>query len=112
MSRPPNLLGFGVIATVVTFGGLFWWAEGMPSIALKDGDYGCKQDVIAGVPAMPGPGATVTGGELVDVWDFNMSSGQKSSLEWSDFERSTPSEFTVVSEMPLRPSATYVCTQD
>lgn len=104
------MLGFGVIATVVTFGGLFWWAEGMPGVSIKDGDYTCTQEVVAGVPAMGGPGATVHGGELVDVWDFNMTSGQKSSLEWSDFDRSTPTEFTVVSEMSRRPSATYVCT--
>lgn len=109
--RPPNLAGMGLVLSVATFGGLGWWAAGQPGIALKDGDYGCSPAVVG--PISAGPGATVRGGELVKVWDFNMSTGKKVRLEWSDFDRTDPSEFSVVSQMAMRSSGqTYICTLD
>jgi hypothetical protein len=47
----------------------------------------------------------------VDVWDFDARTG-KESLRWRNAERTSPTEFTVTSAVPMlrRHTRTYVCT--
>lgn len=108
-NKPADLqvwfIGIGLlVASLFT-----WFALGQPGTSLQDGDYGCSAgpEVIGG-----GPGATVKNGEVIDVWDFDMSTGEKISLRWSNPTREHSKEFSVTSEVPMAPSnsARYVCS--
>lgn len=106
-------IGIGVVVAAV----LCWFALGQPGMPLRDGDYGCSTG--EGALAQPGPGATVEGGEIIDVWNFDLRTGRKTSLRWSDAERLSPKKFNVTSAVPgpngrgaLRLTSTYVCTYD
>jgi hypothetical protein len=110
--RPIDLskwyIAIGVVVAVV----VGWFAMGQPGRPLKDGDYGCSAGTLA---VGGGPGATVENGKVVDVWDFSMRTGEKTSLTWSSAERKSPTEFSVTSEIPLlesRETRSYVCTYD
>ena len=103
-------IGISVVVALV----VGWFSMGQPGIPLHDGDYSCS----AGQSAFPGPGATVHGGEVVDVWNLNMGTGTKSSLRWSDLERMGSKKFSLTSADPspnggaLDHRSTYVCTYD
>ena len=103
-------IGISVVVALV-FG---WFSMGQPGIPLHDGEYSCS----AGQFAFPGPGATVQGGEVVDVFNLNMRTGTKSSLRWSDVERMGSKKFSLTSDVPspnggaLDHRSTYVCTYD
>lgn len=111
MSDNPNSLqnwfiGVGVVVALI----VGWLAMGQPGKSLQDGDYGCSSasaSIIGG-----GPGATVENGEVVDVWSFDMNTGTKTSLRWSDPNRKGPKEFSVTSEVPTSSGSTdvYICT--
>ena len=103
-------IGISVVVALV-FG---WFSMGQPGIPLHAGEYSCS----AGQFAFPGPGATVRGGEVVDVFNLNMRTGTKSSLRWSDVERMGSKKFSLTSDVPspnggaLDHRSTYVCTYD
>lgn len=105
-ANPTNwFIGIGLVVALA----LGWFSMGQPGRPLQDGNYSCS----AGVFAPAGPGATVEGGEVVDVWDFDFGTGKK-SLRWRNAERTSPTEFTVTSAVPqLRQrTRTYVCTHE
>jgi hypothetical protein len=92
--------------------GLLWLANGQPGVALRDGDYGCRSDDSA--LGRPGPGVTVENGKVVDVWDFNLRTGEKASLDWSNAKRESPKKVTVTSHDPISrdQSRSWVCELD
>lgn len=116
-ANPINwFIGIGVVVTAVSI----WFTSGQPGIPLHDGDYGCSAGALAvGVAVGAGPGATVEDGKVVDVWNFDMRTGRKTSLRWRDAERMDPKKFSVTSAVPApngrggtRHTRTYVCTYD
>ena len=120
----PDFAGWFIAVGAVVFAVIGWFAMGQPGMAMKDGDYVCSArnfdvfEIQSEVPA-----ATVRGGELVEVWDFDASfdlgaanvletvQTEKTSLRWSDFERMDRKKFTVTSQHPrLRDqTARFVC---
>lgn len=103
------IIGLGIAVTVV--GG--WFVIGQAGRPLQDGDYGCKDRLAASMnlPAYGGPGATVKNGEVVDVWDFDMSTGTRTSVPWRAAERQSSTEFTVsVAFQGRQTYRDYVCS--
>lgn len=92
----------GIIGTCV-FG---WFAAGQPGVPLKDGDYGCS----AQNGAIPGPGATVVNGRVVDAWDFDSSTGATPSVPFRNPERKNPGMFTMTSVGPGGHRYEFECT--
>jgi hypothetical protein len=108
--KAPNFTGWFIAAGVVTAVVLGWIAMGQPGRPLQDGNYGCSAGALA---VGGGPGATVQGGKVVDVWDFSMRTGERTSLRFQDAERTGPKKFSVTSEVPGLKSGQmqgYVCT--
>jgi hypothetical protein len=103
------LIAIGAVAVVAAG----WFAMGDPGMPLNDGDYGCSLE--GAVTLRSGPGATVENGEVVDVWDFDMRTGTKTSLPFRDARQTGPKEFKVTSAVPgigSDQTSSYVCTQD
>lgn len=90
-------IGIGCIGAAL----LFWFANGQPGIPVADGDYSCEPPSAHPLAMKVGAGATISGGAVVDVWyyvwDFSMMSGEKSSVQWSGFERKSASSFYITS---------------
>lgn len=105
----PQAWFIGIGLAVAAIGG--WFALGQPGASLEDGDYGCEP--IGQTLITAGPGATVDAGEVIDVWDFDMRTGERTSLPWSNAERRSPTEFTIRAASPLDPDGPlnmYTCT--
>ncbi|WP_084102762.1 hypothetical protein [Demequina sp. NBRC 110051] len=75
---------------------LFWFANGQPGTSLASGTYACQTTWQVG--ALPdGPAADVDNGEVVDAWDFDLGTGERSSVPFSNVERTDRKEFTMTS---------------
>lgn len=103
-----------LVAITAGFFLVFWIATGgpndLPGAALKDGDWGCMTDDSPG--ALGGPGLTVDDGEVVDAWTFDMSTGQQSSVPFSNVQQISAVKLTVDSVWLGGQSTTFVCTFD
>ena len=118
VDKPVDLAKWFIGISVVVFLVFGWFSMGQPGTPLVDGDYGCWQD--ESHLGLPGPGVTVQGGEVVDVWNFDMRDGSKTSLHWSDPKRLSRKKLTLTSEVPDpngrgalgSRTATYVCTDE
>lgn len=91
-----NFSNWFILAGVIGACLLGWFALGQPGAPLKDGDYGCRTPAQGGV-SIPGPGATVVNGEVVDAWDFDFATGMTSSVPFRNPERKNPDTFTMTS---------------
>lgn len=95
----------GIIGTCV----MGWFAAGQPGVPLKDGDYGCRTPAQGGI-SIPGPGATVVNGRVIDAWDFDSSNGTTPSVPFSNPERKNPGMFTMTSVGPGGYKYEFECT--
>lgn len=96
---------FSIIVAI----GLWWTASGEPGAALRDGNYSCSQ----GQTSLEGnnPAATVQGGEVVDVWSFDLNTGTETPLPWRDAKQKSSTQFTVTTVGVLSGNrGTFECT--
>jgi hypothetical protein len=103
-----GFLGIGVVITI----GIFWWGGGQPGVPLGDGDYGCAVPGGGGLGSLPGPGATVVDGEVVDAWHFDIATGTQTSVLFSDVEQKSPGRFNMVSVNWRGDPYQFECTDD
>lgn len=88
----------------------FWWTNGMPGVALSDGEYSCTLGFgnnSLGAAFMHE--ATVVDGEVVEVRHMDMWDG--APVDFHDVERKDPSTFRVTTVEPDGDSSRQECTQ-
>lgn len=101
-------------AIAVVFFGILWVASGgvntLPNAALRDGDWGCKTGESPG--ALGGPGLTVEDDEVVDAWDFDVSTGTQTSIPFSNVKKVSAVKLTLDSVWLTGKPSNFVCVFD
>lgn len=98
-------IGAGVAAL------LFWFASGQPGAPLSDGDYSCVHVRAAsqGTPTLNPPGATVSGGRVVDVSRNDLGVAASEVAGWSDLQKKGTDRFRLTITDGNGNSGLYEC---